>query len=116
MCSCEGRSPVLPPGLGSCLRRSTSRLIVLDFRLLQVAGNLWVAEQLVDMAALVEAFVREEFELRRIFEADAGRDLPLEKGGVGAQRLQHGGLILAEQRFDEDEIGRTSGGEGVCQN
>src|SRR3546814_14406393 len=28
--------------------------------------------------------------------------LPLEKGGVGAQLLQHGGLILAEQRFDED--------------
>src|SRR3546814_18439089 len=78
------------------------------------------------MAARGEAFGREEFELRRIFEADAGRDLPLEKGGVGAQRLQHGGLILAEQRFDEDgcvaEVGgharseeRRGGKEGVSR-
>ena len=53
------------------------------------------------MAALVEALVGEELELGGIFGAHALRDLALEEGGVGAQRLQHRLLVLAEQRLHE---------------
>ena len=54
------------------------------------------------MAALVEAFVRQELQLGGVFHLHAGGDLALQIGGVGAQRLQHGLLVLAEQGFHED--------------
>ena len=62
------------------------------------------------MRAFVEALVGEELQLRRIFHAHAVGDLALEESSVLAKRLQHGLLVLAEQRFHEHgrvaEVGR----------
>src|SRR3546814_15708790 len=64
------------------------------------------------MAALVETLVGEEFEARGVFHLHAGGDLALEIGGVGAQRLEHRLLVLAEQRLHEHrrvaQLGRRS--------
>src|SRR3546814_365226 len=62
------------------------------------------------MARLVEAFVGEEFEFRRIFHPHLRCDALLEIRGVGAQRLEHRFLILAQQGLHEHrrvpEVGR----------
>ena len=68
------------------------------------------------MAALVEAFVHQEFQLGGVFVLDAVRDLALEVGGVGAQRLQHRVLVLAEQRLHEHRRVAQVGGHAHFGN
>ena len=54
------------------------------------------AQQCVDMAAFVEAFVREELQLGGVFHMHARGDFALELGGVGAQCLEHRFFVAAE--------------------
>src|SRR3546814_3325889 len=70
--------------------------------LTQIAGHARVSEKRIDMRAFVEAFIRQELELRRVFHLHPMRHFALEIGGVGPQRLQHRFLVLAEQRLHED--------------
>ena len=69
--------------------------------LTQILRHLGRAQQRFDQAALVETFVRHKFKLGRIFVVHPPRDLVLEISGVGAQRLDDGLLIFAEQRLHE---------------
>src|SRR5436190_5372182 len=67
----------------------------------QVPRHFGRAQQLVDMASLVEALVEQEFQLRGIFGVHPSRDLALEVGGVGPERLEHFLRIRAQEGHDE---------------
>ena len=52
--------------------------------LAQILRDMWVAQDGVDMARLIKAFIEQKFELCGVFHADAVCDFALQKGGVGA--------------------------------
>ena len=70
---------------------------VTNMSLRQIARDLGVAQQAFDTVRLVETLVRAELQLGREFQAQPLSDLSLEERGVGAQRLDHDILVLAQQ-------------------